>query len=84
MFILKPWTWHYSYEKLTSICVWPSISHRHQVGLIESVFFRAQLISEVMTPNGLSTSSVSVGAACLAHKALDNSMENETIVESFF
>ena len=84
MLILKPWTWNDCDEKLTSICVWPPISHRHQVRLIESVLLRTQLVSKVMTPNGLSPSSVSIGATCLAHEALDNSVENEAIVESFF
>lgn len=84
MFVIQPWAGNNSDEKLTAICIGSSVCHSYQIRLLKSVLFWTQLICEIISPNGLSTCTITIRITCLAHESFNNSMENQTIVVSFF
>lgn len=69
-------------EKLASVCVRASVSHRKKSWLVE-FYTRYALISKSLTPDGLSPSACASRISALDHKIFDDSMENNSIVVPF-
>lgn len=81
---VKPWARNHSNEKLRSIGIGSSIRHWQHKGSLVFEFRENNFVSKSISPYTLSSCAVSFWTTWLNHEALNDSVEDHSVVIAFF